>query len=174
MKRDIIFVTGFFGAPIMQRAQRLAAEKDYSLLSLDKEIEKADGRTIRRLCMMMGEHEYRNREYEQLKQIIEETEGHQPEMATSRPVPAGKSGDAAGLVVACGDGVLLDDMSRELMQKHTILVVGAELSIEKLWENARREEKSYHAFMHFGSEESKRKAFIQLFERQQVLFKKLL
>lgn len=157
MENNIIFVTGFFGAPVMQKAQQLAEEKGYALLSLDEEIEKADGRSVRRICMMMGEHEYRNKEYETLKRI------------TERPLKEGEA-PRSGIVVCCGDGVLHDDMSRELIGSHELIVLGGDMTIDELWENAREIKDSCHAFMHFGSDEKKRTAFMDLYERQRVLF----
>ncbi len=148
MNGKFIFVTGFFGALLLQRAQRLAEEHGLPLVSLDEEIEKADGRPVRRVCMMMGEHEYRNKEYEALKKVTE--------------------GPSA--VVLCSDGVLHDDMSRDLIIAHTLIVVGGDMSCTELWENAKTMNDSTHAFMHFGSEEDKRAAFEKLHERQRVLF----
>lgn len=160
MKNNLIFVTGFFGAPLMQKAQQLAEEHSLPLLSLDEEIEKADGRSVRRICMMMGEHEYRNKEYEALKRIAEELLDENAE----------GEGPAGGSVVLCGDGVLHDDMSRELLEGHELIVLGGDMSIDELWEGAKAAEGSCHAFMHFGSEEEKRAAFEKLYERQRVLF----
>lgn len=152
MNGKFIFVTGFFGAPLLQRAQQLAEEHGLPLISLDEEIEKTDGRSVRRICMMMGEHEYRNKEYEALKKL---TEGETPQ---------------SGAVVLCGDGVLHDDMSRDLIIAHTLVIAGGDMSCDELWENAKDIEGSTHAFMHFGTEETKRAAFDDLYERQRVLF----
>ena len=69
MAKDIIFVTGFFGAPVKETAEQVAMEKGFDLLSLDDEIERSDGRSILRICMIMGEHEYRNKEYEMLVKL---------------------------------------------------------------------------------------------------------
>ena len=165
MKNNLIFVTGFFGAPLMQRAHQLAEEHSLPLLSLDEEIEKADGRSVRRICMMMGEHEYRNKEYEALKRITESAFG---EMTKSEA--DGSKCSAEGSVVLCGDGVLHDDMSRELIEGHELIVLGGDMSIDELWEGAKAAEGSCHAFMHFGNEEEKRAAFEKLYERQRVLF----
>lgn len=151
MGNNIIFVTGFFGAPLMQRAQQLAEQRNFALLSLDEEIEKADGRSVRRICMMMGEHEYRNKEYEALKKVTE--------CALEK-----------GLIVLCGDGVLHDDMSREVIETHQLIVLGGDMSVDELWEGAKKIEGSTHAFMYFGSEEEKRAAFEKLYERQRVFF----
>ena len=42
--------------------------------------------------------------------------------------------------------------------------------MQELWENARREETTYHAFMRFGTEEEKRAKFEAHHERQRQLF----
>ena len=150
MKKNLIFITGFFGAPLMQKAQSLAKEQNLPLFVLDEEIEKADGRSARRICMMMGEHEYRNKEYEALKAIVD--------------------GDVSEAVICCGDGVMHDDMSRDILESHELIVLGADMTIEDLWEVAKIEKNSCHAFMHFGNEEQQWAAFEKLYERQRVLF----
>lgn len=160
MEKKLIFITGFFGAPLLQRAQQLAEEHDLPLVSLDEEIEKTDGRSVRRICMMMGEHEYRNKEYEALKKLTE----------CALVEAAGGETPRSGAVVLCGDGVLHDDMSRDLITSHQLIVLGGDMSCDELWENAKTIEGSCHAFMHFGNEEEKRAAFDNLYERQRVLF----
>ena len=159
MDNKIIFITGFFGSPVMQKAQALSEEKGYAIKVLDKEIEKADGRSVRRICMMMGEHEYRNKEYEALKCIVDEYSSK-----------SDQSSESKGIVVCCGDGVLHDDMSRELIEAYELIVLGGDLSCDELWKNAKMIEDSCHAFMCFGTEETKRADFEKLYERQRVLF----
>ena len=125
---NLIIVTGFFGAPICETAQKLAEEKAFAYLSLDEEIERRDGRSITRLVMMNGEHGYRNQEYEILNEINE---------------------DAArdkGLVIACAN------------------------QRGELWDRAKADTGTYHAFMHFGTEEEKRNAFDNYIDRQLRLF----
>ena len=118
-----------------------------ALLSLDEEIERADGRSILRICMLMGEHEYRNKEYEILSKLPEDD-----------------------LVVYCGDGVLNDEMSRDIILKHRLVIAGADMSVDELWENAKKTKDPAHAFMHFGSEGSRKKAFEDLYSRQRALY----
>jgi hypothetical protein len=77
-------------------------------------------------------------------------------------------------VVACGDGVLYDDDSRSIICENQLVIAGAELSEEELWENASSRQDSYHAFMSFGTEEEKRKAFGDLIRRQRLLFEGVL
>lgn len=90
-----IFVIGFMGSERKGTAEKIAKELNYRLVDLDREIEQEDGRSIQRICMTMGEHEYRNKEYESLEKL------------------AGQN----RIVVACGDGTILDEMSREILKK---------------------------------------------------------
>lgn len=150
MKKNLIFVTGFLGAPIEETARQLAKKNGWHFLSVDDEIQKTDGRSIMRICMMMGEHEYRNKEYETLQNIAD----------------SGRT----GLVVCCSDGILHDDMSRAIIMENELVIAGRDMTREQLWENASKLETSYHAFLHFGTEEERRKAFNDFYERQCLLF----
>lgn len=149
MNANLIVVTGCFGAPVLEKARELSVEHGLPLVELDKEIEQRDGRTIRRLVMMNGEHGYRNAEFEVLHDLAEK----------GRPC-----------VIACGDGVLYDDDSRSIICENELVIAGADLSEEQLWENASSCQDSYHAFMSFGTEKDKRKAFGDLIRRQRLLF----
>ena len=146
MKKNLIFVTGFLGAPIEETARQIADDKGYDFLSLDDEIVKEDGRSILRICMMMGEHEYRNKEYEMLQKIADS--------------------DRNNLVICCSDGVLHNDMSQSIINEHTLIIVGRDMSCNQLWQNASESESSYHAFLHFGTEKERREAFNSFYERQ--------
>jgi len=159
MSKKLVIVTGYFGAPIEEESRKIAEERGFAFLSLDREIEKRDGRSITRLCMMNGEHGYRNQEYEILNEINE--------------APVGFCAGAEGLVIACGDGVLYDDMSREIAEANELVIVGGDLSDGELWDRAKAQVSSYHAFMAFGSEEEKRMAFEKYLDRQRSLFEKV-
>lgn len=162
MSNRKIIVTGYFGAPIEETAQKLAASEGLDYISLDEEITKRDGRSIKRLVMMNGEHGYRNQEYEVLQELCGDAE---PD------IPAGDAaGNGAGLVIACGDGVLYDDDSREIISRRELVIAGEAMTTDELWENAKAIEDSYHAFMAFGTEDEKRAAFEQLIQRQRTLF----
>ena len=166
MSNRKIIVTGYFGTPIEETARKLAASEGLDYLSLDEEITKRDGRSIKRLVMMNGEHGYRNQEYEVLQELCGDEED-----AMDADVPAGEAVDTgSGLVIACGDGVLYDDDSREIILRHELVIAGEDITTDELWENAKAIEDSYHAFMAFGTEEEKRAAFEQLIQRQRNLF----
>lgn len=151
MNQQYIFFTGFFGAPVETAARSLASEKQARFMDLDAEIQRMDGRSVRRICMMMGEHEYRNKEFEALSAIM-------------------KDSDSECTVVFCGDGVLLDEMCRDLILPHQLVIIGGDLSADKLWEQAQTMEDSCHAFMTMSDETKKRAAFDDLYERQTQLF----
>ena len=70
MNANLIVVTGCFGAPVKEKSLELARQRGLPLVDLDNEITKRDGRSIRRLVMMNGEHGYRNAEYEILKELV--------------------------------------------------------------------------------------------------------
>ena len=173
MKNNLIVVTGYFGAPIEETARKIAEDKAFALVSLDEEIAKRDGRSILRICMLEGEHSYRNKEYEILDLLARE-----PEQILGAGVilDAGGSDECAakGIVVWCGDGVLHDEMSREIALGGELVIAGEDMTEDELWENACQTEKSYHAFMAFGSNEQKRESFHRLIERQRTLFQKII
>lgn len=163
-KQKLIFVTGYFGAPIAEVASDIASRKGWPVCDLDARIEESDGRSIARLCMMGGEHAYRNAEFEEVSRICEEAGGE---------AAGGAADEAGGLVVACGDGILYDDDSRALIRQHEVVIAGEDQPLEELWERARRAEDTYHAFMKFGTEEEKRAKFEEHHARQQVLFEQV-
>ena len=113
-----IFVIGFIGSEFKEVALHLADRLEYDFVDIDSEIVKRDGRSIKRICMMMGEHEYRNKEYEILEELDKKT-------------PAS---DCKGMVVACSDGIVLDDMNMEILKRNCTLFLRE--NIEKLYENA--------------------------------------
>ncbi len=209
----MIFVTGYFGAPIRETAEALAGRENCELVDLDARIEAKDGRSIARICMMAGEHAYRNQEYEQVQALVGSdsrsggSAGGDPESGGDRSAAqaAGESaggkrsvaqpdgeaasgkrsvaqpdGEAAsgrdhadaqaGPVVLCGDGILHDDQTRDLILDHQLVIAGDNMSADDLWEGARRQENTYHAFMRFGTEAEKRKAFDEHHRRQRKLF----
>ena len=148
-KKKTVIVTGFFGSPAEETARILSRDRNLPLVILDEEIEAADGRSVKRICMTEGEHSYRNKDFEMLEAF------------------AGKE-----CVILCGDGVLHDDMSRELIADCELVISGSDMSPDELWNGAKAvADTTYHAFMLFGTEEEKRTAFDKLLERQKILFK---
>lgn len=152
MGKKHIFVTGYFGAPIQEEARRIASSRGWPICDLDAAIAASDGRSIAKLCMMGGEHAYRNAEYEQVRDLCD------------------GSTEAEHMVVLCGDGILYDEDTRRLMTDHALVIAGEDQPLEELWAGARKQEDTWHAFMKFGSEEEKRAAFEGYIQRQRALF----
>ena len=145
-----IFVTGYMGADTRGLAEQIAGETGYELIDMDAEIEKLDGRTIQRICMLMGEHEYRNKEYEMLQTLK----------------------DREGIVVLCGDGIIFDDQNREVLEKNTVVLADADTDIDTLWERAKDLKNLPYAFMFFGGDERKQQ-FIDLYEQRKEIYLEL-
>ena len=66
--------------------------------------------------------------------------------------------------------MLNDEMSRDIILKHRLVIAGADMSVDELWENAKKTKDPAHAFMHFGSEGTRKKAFEDLYSRQRALY----
>ena len=147
-----IYVTGFIGSDRYALGKKTAEEKGRELIILDKEIEELDGRSVMRIIMLMGEHEYRNKEYEALE-ILSKKED---------------------LVVVCGDGVLFDEMCRDLMEQGEVLIADADKSAEQLWQAAKDDQNIPYAFMQFSEEGKKRETFFRLYEQRKPIYKRYL
>ena len=143
-----IFVIGFMGSDRKGLAKTLAKQYEYRFLDVDDQIEKKDGRSIQRICMMMGEHEYRNKEYEMLCLLAAEK----------------------GIVVSCGDGVILDEMNRDILTQNKVVVADADVSPEILWERAEAEKEFPYAFMNQSDIAMKKKKFFALYEQRKSLY----
>ena len=147
-----IYITGYIGSDRAALAKKVADETGAKTVDLDSEIKRLDGRSVMRIVMMMGEHEYRNKEYEALEMLAEQED----------------------LVVVCGDGTLFDEMCRELMEKGTVLIADADKSAEELWENAKKDPNIPYAFMQMGEEEEKKARFMKMYEARKELYGKYL
>ena len=149
-KPERIFVTGFMGSDRTGLGRKLAEEYGYELLFMDDEIEKHDGRPIKRICMTMGEHEYRNKEYEMLTQLTERS----------------------GIVVVCGDGIIFDDMSREILEKETTVIADGDKSVDWLWERAKKDDSIPYAFMLDPDEQKKYEKFCSLYLTRRHMYRR--
>ncbi|MGI6721254.1 MAG: shikimate kinase [Anaerovoracaceae bacterium] len=149
----IIYVTGPLGSRRKETAQKLAARNNMDYLDFDEEIKQRDGRSISRIVMTMGEHEYRNKEYELLEEFTAKMEDGVP----------------LNLVCACSDGILLDPMCADLARKGNIVIADADLTAEELWDQAKDDASIPYAFMMDADEERKKEKFLRMYElRKQV------
>ena len=155
MKKNIIFVTGFIGSDRIGLARRLAAQNGMEFVSLDDEIEAKDGRNVRRIAMMMGEHEIRNKEYEAVKSLLERE----------------------GLVVACSDGIVLDDECLSMLAKGQIVLADMDLTPEQLWEQAKADPNPTYAFLSASlsdeDEGEKYQRFLALYQARMPIYRRI-
>ncbi len=147
-KANRIFITGFLGSDRNSLAEKIAGKLGYRAMDLDAEIEKEDGRSIQRICMIMGEHEYRNKEYEMLEKLA----------------------SVDSIVVSCGDGVLLDDMSREILSQNQVIIADAQLDPEELWEKVKTQKNLPYAFMQMDDDAVRKEKFMDLYWRRKELY----
>ena len=63
------YIIGYLGAQTRKEGEALARLLQCPLLFVDDEIERLDGRSIKRICMINGEHAYRNKEFEILSKL---------------------------------------------------------------------------------------------------------
>lgn len=146
-----VFVIGFIGSDRRGKAMEIAKEKNYRFIDLDREIVQSDGRSILRMCMTMGEHEYRNKEYEMLQKLSSEE----------------------NIAVACGDGIILDDMCADILRENTVVVADSRLTCDELWEKALASDAPPYAFWTDPDEQKKYRTFCQLYEKRKPLYQNL-
>ncbi len=142
-----LFVIGFIGSRRMERGEELARELGYQLLDLDRMIEERDGRSLKKLIMMMGEHEYRNKEYEVLKELE----------------------DQQGFVLVCGDGIVHDEMNLAILKREATIFV--EEPLEILWERVREKADGLYAFLHDSDRERARIKFMEFYQLRLPLYR---
>ena len=142
-----LFVIGFIGSRRMERGEELARELGYQLLDLDRMIEERDGRSLKKLIMMMGEHEYRNKEYEVLKELE----------------------DQQGFVLVCGDGIVHDEMNLAILKSEATIFV--EEPLEILWERVREKADGLYAFLHDSDRERARIKFMEFYQLRLPLYR---
>ena len=142
-----LFVIGYIGSRRMERGEELARELGYQLLDLDRMIEERDGRSLKKLIMMMGEHEYRNKEYE----ILKELESQQ------------------GFVLVCGDGIVHDEMNLAILKREATIFV--EEPLEILWERVREKADGLYAFLHDSDRERARIKFMEFYQLRLPLYR---
>ncbi|MBV5343314.1 hypothetical protein JZU68_06785, partial [bacterium] len=118
MKKNIIFVTGFIGSDRVGLARQLADEKGLEFVLLDQEIEAKDG-------------------HEALKDLLE------------REAIADRGGgtERHGFVVACSDGIILDDECLSLLVQGQVVVADEALTPQQLWEQTKSDPNPAYAFL---------------------------
>ena len=154
------YIIGYIGTDRMAAGKKLAEELGCEVLDTDREIERLDGRSIRKLCMIHGEHSYRNKEFELLSKLDDES--YDLGLAKDEEYPD-------KLVVVCGDGIILDEMSLAILEKSNVVWVKEDPEI--LWERSKDDMSITYAFMLKSDEEERKKSFMELYELRLPLYK---
>lgn len=159
------YIIGYLGSDRMLAGEKLAAELDCPLLNLDEEIERLDGRSIRKICMINGEHAYRNKEYEVLSKLSDSS--CELGLAKNECYPD-------RLVVVCGDGTILDEMSLEILcRAHTLFV---DTDPDLLWERIQNSDPASAAFPYaflYGEDlAEKERVFREMYRLRLPLYRK--
>ncbi len=167
MNKNIIFVTGFIGSDRAGLARQMADESGMEFVDLDQAIEANDGRSVRRIAMSMGEHEVRNKEYEALKDLLER-------VATA---DLGDESEWRGFVVACSDGIILDDECLSLLCQGQVVIADETQTPEKLWEQAKADPNPAYAFLSaFLSEEDETEQYqryLALYDARMPIYRRI-
>jgi shikimate kinase/3-dehydroquinate synthase len=163
MKKNIIFVTGFIGSNRAGHARQMADENGMEFVDLDQEIEAKDGRSVRRIAMAMGEHEVRNKEYEALKDLLER------EATAIRE----NESDWRGFVIACSDGIILDDECLALLAEGRVVLADEALTPEELWEQAKADPNPAYAFLSGDDEAEQYQRYLALYHARMPIYRRI-
>lgn len=159
-KVERYYIIGYIGSDRIGAGHALADKLGCPLLVLDDEIERLDGRSIKRMCMINGEHEYRNKEFEVLSKLDDAS--YDMGLAKDEVYPG-------RLVVACGDGAVLDEMSLAVVKRGSVIFV--EEDIAALWKKAKDDSSVPYAFMYDDDDEKREKMFREIYEMRLPLYR---
>lgn len=141
-----LFIIGYIGSDRKNVGEKVANLLGYQLLVLDDLIVEKDGRSLKKIIMSMGEHEYRNKEYELL------------EMYSRKD----------NFVMVCGDGVVLDDMCIAVLKDNPTLFVDEPL--EALWPRVKNDQTLLYSFLQNTNESNVFKKFSELYQLRLPLY----
>lgn len=135
-------------------------------VALDQEIEAKDGRNVRRIAMMMGEHEVRNKEYEAVKYLLERLE------------ISGNGQPGCGFMVACSDGIIMDDECLSLLAQGRVVIADETLTPEELWAQAKKDPNPAYAFLFSTEDEADAEAeqyqkFLALYKYRMPIYRRI-
>ncbi|MBE6031342.1 MAG: hypothetical protein E7225_07100 [Clostridiales bacterium] len=153
------FIIGYIGSDRLGKGKELAEELGCPVLVMDDEIERLDGRKIFRLVMVNGEHAYRNAEFEMLSKLVDPAYDHG--LAKDEDYPE-------TMVVVCGDGIILDEMSLEILEKQTCVFVDEDPEV--LWERVKDDSTIPYFFMASFNQEEKKKNFLDFHEIRRPVY----
>ncbi len=141
-----LFLIGYIGSDRMSVGEKLSNLLGYQLLVLDDLIVKKDGRSLKKIIMSMGEHEYRNKEYELLELYSKKN----------------------NFVMVCGDGVVLDEMCITVLKNNPTLFI--EEPLELLWSRVKNDQTLLYSFLENTNNPNVLKKFSELYQLRLPLY----
>lgn len=173
-----IFLIGYMGSGKTTVSGILGGKTGARCIDMDKEIEKAEGMPIRKIFMLYGEHEFRNKESELLDKLCRVKSA--ADFLAGEDTGTQKVLDRAGkyetfsrmdedLIVSCGGGVILDDLNRQIL--HRQYTIFLEASPETLFERVNGDTSRPFAFMDIDDENERRQKFLELYKKREPLYK---
>lgn len=176
MKKEInnrIFLIGYMGSGKTTVGEVLSQQTGFRLVDMDKEIEGVEGMPIRKMFMLFGEHEFRNKEAELLDKLCNITsaadvmtggEGAIAKMIERASKYAAFENLEGGTIVSCGGGIILDDLNCTILKDQcTIYLEG---SPKLLFERVKEDDNRPNAFMDVTDEEARLTQFQDRYEQR--------
>jgi shikimate kinase len=172
-----IFLIGYMGSGKTTVSRILSEKTGASCIDMDQEIENAEGMPIRKIFILYGEHEFRNKESELLDKLCHvksavdilagEDTGTQKVLDKVSKYEAFSLMDEE-LIVSCGGGVILDDLNRQIL--HRQYTIFLETSPETLFGRVNGDANRPFAFMDITDENERREKFLGLYKKREPLY----
>jgi len=143
-----LFIIGYIGSDRRRIGEEAAHLLGYELLVLDDLIVKRDGRSLKKIIMTMGEHEYRNKEYDILETYSKKN----------------------NFVMICGDGIVLDEMCITILKDNPTLFVDEPL--ELLWSRVKNDQTPLYSFLENISKTFVFEKFSELYQLRLPLYQR--
>ena len=173
-----IFLIGYMGSGKTTVSKVLSRKTGASYVDMDQEIEKAEGMLIRKMFIIHGEHEFRNKESELLDKlcnvssaidvIVGEDTGTQKvlDKVSKYETFANRK---ENLIVSCGGGIILDDLNRQILNRQYTIFLEADP--EKLFQRVNGDAGRPFAFMDINDENERQQKFLELYKKREPLYK---
>ena len=172
-----IFLIGYMGSGKTTVSQILSEKTGFSCVDMDQEIEKAEGMPIRKMFIIHGEHEFRNKESELLDKLcnvsnaidvmVGEDTGTQKVLDKVSKYES-FANSTENLIVSCGGGVILDDLNRTILKGQCTIFL--EAKPETLFQRVNGDTNRPFAFMDVRDEKERLQKFLDLYKKRETLY----
>ena len=172
-----IFLIGYMGSGKTTVSKVLSEKTGFSCVDMDQEIEKAEGMPIRKMFILHGEHEFRNKESELLDKLCSvssavdimagEKTGTQKVLDMVSKYESFAS-TTENLIISCGGGVILDDLNRTILKGQCTIFL--EAKPETLFQRVNGDTNRPFAFMDVSDEKERLQKFLDLYKKRDALY----